>query len=74
MLGTSIMGNLTGTSILTQYNHEAPIVWAIVASVAGLTALKGVTDVQVKSESLPGRASMVTMTALILLEVAFNII
>jgi hypothetical protein len=72
LLGASVMGNTTGTSILTQYHHEEPIVWAIVGTVAGLTLLNGVNEVQVKSETWPARGSMLVITALIVAELALT--
>lgn len=74
LLGTSIIGNLTGTSMFQQYNAGCPYVWAFISAVVlGTIASNpgGICEDKAANELQAGRSSMVVVFLLGVFDVLF---
>ena len=71
LIATSIVGNLTGTSIVQQFKAEEPIVAALVVATFAATFAAKPTAQQADLEAGPGRAAMVVMALLVAFDLAF---
>ena len=65
LLATTVIGNLTGESVLQQFAAEAPVVVSFAAAVAAATIARGPTEERAALELRSGRIAMVVMGALI---------
>ena len=71
LIATSVVGNLSGTSIVQQFKAEEPIVAAFVVAAFAATLATKPSARQADLEAGPGRAAMVVMALLIAFDLAF---
>ena len=71
LLATSIVGNLTGTSIVQQYMVEKPVVTTFVLATFAATIAWKPTTQQAEIESNSGRLAMVVMGLLIAFDLMY---